>query len=828
MLRRLPPLLFLGVLLACAPGADDDASDESALAVATSASADRPWEIRSAKGESILPNVFYAEASENEQVMPLTIGGRYAIDRMVYPTIGNPSLYTKDDAADAFMVVLRIEEDVLAHLAPKISVVEGSPLGALALREDAANALAFELVSRPARAANTTRPDAVPANAPGVVAVRPSALFIDPVPADLPAAFKQRRTVRAVFSQAAMKNVPAGLYDVRFEVKRGGQVAERKGGGNERVYEYQYNALRVFDRGADEYTALNVTDTQVSVGAIYSAWNTRQLEEFVKHVNASTDPTVKRAAFITFNGDLHNGGSPGGVLQRYVAVDYNEEAKVILEQLKELPLPIFLVPGNHDGSVATGVAPNWVVNADWLMFESLKEVVEEGKPEWPGFRWEDYDRYLKSVAKQPGGRHHDLVSGSFVRRHGARTFAQGWKPVPREQRNMVLYDGFHQWQRTYGPLYSSFSFGKSRYVNVNSFDLRQHKRAGWGMFIVNYGGGLSRVQEEWLNEEIARGAEEGQDLVVLAHHDPRGGHGGQDFGYYFEQLEYMGLGQSVMNYVSSQLSSAVFCRLPTWAITDAMAEDCLHDGLADWMRPDEEYDCEDEDRLPNGTCDVARFDPKLPNAHRPHFSGYAFIDALARSTNVRTMLVGHGHYNSLEMLQTGAALVPDAAGLQQLEERLAPRLAAGEVRNPIRAQSWQSRGAGGPVEEYDPAALSQGGVAAANGRFFAQLEGAASGFHRVVEGDRRELAVVRLTSNAAMTRQKFDGEKSYGYAVLHVKRKNDARGYALPQINDVTFIVNGGDGDFEVKRTVSFDRTASVASTAAGNPVAALFEGGQH
>jgi len=38
-------------------------------------------------------------------------------------------------------------------------------------------------------------------------------------------------------------------------------------------------------------------------------------------------------------------------------------------------------------------------------------------------------------------------------------------------------------------------------------------------------------------------------LVVLAHHDPRGGHKGKDPGYYFEQLDYRSIYQSSINYL---------------------------------------------------------------------------------------------------------------------------------------------------------------------------------------------------------------------------------------------------------------------------------------
>ena len=125
----------------------------------------------------------------------------------------------------------------------------------------------------------------------------------------------------------------------------------------------------------------------------------------------------------------------------------------------------------------------------------------------------------------------------------------GWKEIPRNERNFILYDGFYQWQKTYGPLYYSHKFGKNVYLSLNSFELRQHKRSGWGMYTVNYGGGMSDVQMTWLDRELLRARSEESDVVVLAHHDPRGGHNGLDHGYYFEQLEYRSVYQSAISYL---------------------------------------------------------------------------------------------------------------------------------------------------------------------------------------------------------------------------------------------------------------------------------------
>src|SRR6185503_118351 len=150
--------------------------------------------------------------------------------------------------------------------------------------------------------------------------------------------------------------------------------------------------------------------------------------------------------------------------------------------------------------------------------------------------------------------------------------------------------------------------------------------------------------------------------------------------------------------------------------------DCMHDGLQEWMRADEEFDCANEDRLPDGRCDVSLFDPNRPSAERRHpkFSGYDLIHKIATSPNVRTVLLGHTHNNSMEMFQEGDELVP---GKVFLDAEQTDKYEAMEVKNPLRGFSWLWNQVTGAYEEpvYDPAALTSHGIHEDNGRFFILL-----------------------------------------------------------------------------------------------------------
>lgn len=419
--------------------------------------AERPWEVVSNKGETYLPNVFYADPCENEQIMPYALDGHVQIDRLVYPTLGNPNLYTKGDASDELTLVLRIEDAAYDFLGAKTSPIEGSPLSRLAVGNDPSTGFAFFLVPRAARTPNTESTVAISSgNGTGVYRIYPNDVLVSPMPADMPERLKARKTLRFVFKQGAMSKVPPGLYDVRFEVRRDNEVYRG-------VYEYQYNAVRVFDTEPDEYPVINVTDTQVSTSSSdgYVSRTKAKLDEFVQYVNTTGDANVRNAAFITFNGDLHNGGSPGTFRQRSVANGYAEEAKSIVSSLKYLPVPIFLTIGNHDGYVSTGQVPSAVKTADAALSDDLQKVITDASPlAWPGFSYPDFQHFLdeSAAADALGGYARDVFTGGFSRSGAGSTFAEGWRDVPRATRNYILYDGFYQWQKTYGPLHYSYRF----------------------------------------------------------------------------------------------------------------------------------------------------------------------------------------------------------------------------------------------------------------------------------------------------------------------------------------------------------------------------------
>ena len=799
------------------PGANDPAVADKLV--------EKPWEVISNKGETFLPNVFYADASQNEQIMPWALDGHVQIDRLVYPTLGNPNLYTKSDPDDQFIAVLRIEDEAYAHLGVKPEPIAGSALSRLPIVNDPATGFAFFLVPRAARDPNTEATVPISSgNGTGVFRIYPNEVLVNPIPDDMPEVLKVRKTLRFVFKQGAMQRVPAGLYDVRMEVRKDNELYKPTGNVTG-IYEYQYNAIRVFDTEPDEYKVINITDTQVSVGDLYGAKTKDKLDELVTFLNTTDDPAVTGSAFITFNGDLHNGGSPASLRQRTVAHTYNDEAKAIVGTLKYLPVPIFLTAGNHDGYVSTGHVPGAVKALDTALIDSLQSVIDEASPKaWPDFAITQFQSYITKTEQndQLGGIPKDLFTGTFSRTAKGTGFGDSWKEVPRAERNFILYDGFQQWQKTYGPLNYSWKFGHSFYVSLNSFELRQHRRTGWGMYTVNYGGGMSDVQMAWLDRELLRSKVTGNDVVLLAHHDPRGGHKSQDLGYYFEQLEYKSIYQSAINYLVGKVFDPAVCKLPDWALPRDQNENCVHDGLQEWMRPDPDFDCAWDERTKDGVCNPALFAPG--SGSKQYFlSGVELMTRIAQNPQVRTMLLGHTHYNQLEVLQNGDELLP---GQFKIDDASAKMLATLEVQNPMRAYSFAQTATGNHVD-YLTQRLPMAAVTDRNARFADMMNAVLPNMPRVLDapmpGKPRELVIMRLVSAADLANQTYNGTSAMGFGVLHLTKQTDARAYGNAQINKTTFFVNRGSNVFTNVKTVDLDRNTRLKPHDSTNPIQQLY-----
>lgn len=827
-MRRLSRVVFcsLGIfpLLFKAPIVSDVSADGVDAALCT----ERAWEVYNKACDSIVPDIFYADDVQTEQLMPTeTAFGRKQIDQLIYPTLGNPNLVVVDSEKSTLDFVLRLESNALASLELDRRNNTSNPRWTdISFKQDAQNYLAFYLISRKDRALGESKTSIANGGiriqytdlATG--AIRPGfALQLHRGFNQYPQALRSRQTVHFSADANQLVQVPDGLYDVRFELVVGGKLVAR---------EFQYNAARVFQKGPsqDQYTALNVTDSQVSISDIleqiipgsdldkksFREISLHKLQQFVEYVNTTQDQRIQKSAFITFNGDLHNGGSPASLATRVVSRTYLEESRAILNTLKELNYPIFLLPGNHDGYVATGQRPSAVAQLERSQKKpDLKDVVKEASAEagknFSDEEWGAYENYLRATESRPGGNHADIFQGRYVRRAGIQSL-EDWQDVSSQPvANRVLYDGFNHWRKNYGPLYYTFSFGANRYIALNTYDLRQHRRTGWGMYTVNYGGGMSPFQMDWFRQQLERADARGEDIIVMAHHDPRGGHKGEDFPYYYKQIEYEGMSDSFTNYVKGEVLNPVICaKVPDFLKSKNKMLSCLHDGLQEWMLADDEFDCDNADLKktsdPDGArrCDTDLFKPTETGKMKKHamYSGYQFIDKLSTIKNFRTLLLGHTHYHSVEILKGGDELIPDHVILSAEMQNTYKEI---ESQNPMRLFSRLVRASSEKKPEFTDKALENRGIyrtvvaeSENLGKVVELVFGKASNqtFKRVIEGnpEERELAVLRLTSVANMTSQKYKGDPMFGFSVLGIEDRADQRGYRSAQVNHIYYYQN--------------------------------------
>lgn len=770
----------------------------------------KSWEIVSEKGETYLPDMFYSDAKQNFQIMPVGIQNAEkpledkssAIDRLVYPTIGNPNLFidcvkqtcSKASQNDALMTVLRIEPkyyEGILETSTKDKNARDSFYEILAETTGSKGTLSFILSNR--HTANKK-----------VYTIDPSKIEILKnkfIPDEL----KNRSTLKFSFDQDALKDVPAGLYDITLRI-----TGSSAGDYNET----QYNAVKVFKgEPKDQYFVISVTDTQVSLGNDVSfATKTRErLKDFVKSVNSkkytellNSEPNAaeREAAFIVFNGDLHNGGSPATLAPYGVATTYQSEARAIVESLKELEVPIFLTAGNHDGYVNTGVTPSAIKKEVTLRMANparsaeskmqVGDIADKVLGKDPGGMATTYKNYLDAMEDRPGGKHIDIFQGIYVRDDRSQSVTE-WKLLPENERNYMLYDGFNQWRRTYGPLYMSWTFKSNHYMSINSYDLRQHRRTGWGMYTVNYGGGVSPFQMSWIHSELGRATQAQKDIILLSHHDPRGGHRGTDYPYYFRQVDYNGMSESLFNYVDGEMVEPKVCeKVPDVIKTEKTELNCMHDGLQEWMRADSDFDCQSEDKKANGMCDIDKLSPKDGNNQRrhPRYSGFELLHFITQTKNLETVLLGHTHYHSFEIYKSGDALVPETVKLDFEGKEKYQKSKWAEVVNPFRWVKEKVTGSKTP-ETADEKTLRANGIeplAGDNEIMSLNLEKAGHTFERTLAGKDRNLVIMRMTCEADLSDQKFQNNPMMGFSVFELNKASPKDN--KEQINQVYYLRN--------------------------------------
>jgi hypothetical protein len=838
----------------------------------------KPWEIGNGI-ESFVPYIFYSSPAENQQVMAMDIAyteindqaadkkskRRYAIQHVIYPTLGNPNLFDRSQSApeDELIVSLRFNKEVFQGLvndgilikeANTDSYSESFTINSKQIKTLKTKVF-FQLFSRVTSKATTIVPSKM------VRHLHPTeidenkysnfefkALNYEPNHSNSDSGgLVEVVTLEAKFSKKDIAGVAAGLYDLKVNSLLS-------------FNETQFNAIRIFDEipNGGKYTIVNITDTQVTVEykgerkmfkadgsaepiaavgfnklseTVFEEKTRGHLKKFVEFINKKVDecaansndcdPKFKNAAFISFNGDLHDGGSPLTVDAAGVADTYNREASVVLNELQKLKLPIVLTTGNHDGYV-TMLSQFTQLNSWRKHLDSLKkQFSRSGEGYWFGMEISARSKQIDSnempitlddlteqpdtfpsINNPPGGLALDIFNGNFAKDPGNY---DNWFPVPVRASNVALFDGFNQWRKTYGPLYSSFRFGKNYFLNINSYDLRQFRRSGWGMYTVNYGGNISAFQMDWINRQISKASSNNLDVIVLSHHDPRGGHRGQDFPYAFEQVDFNGANDSLLNYVKGEVLNPQVCKVPNSVKSNESYMNCTHDGLQEWMQPDPLFDCP---AFEKDSTSRKCLNPKFKSTN--FFSAFAMLKTIAQNPSVRTMLLGHTHYNSVEIKQASDFMIPARITVDQEQIN---RILHVESKSIMRNKGFQNRILYGVTYIKDKIVSmvdlfkignsgesnNKDGVASVSRQsLWGFLQGGEEKQNQLQEMDlsklgyfqasdmqikNKELVVLRMTSGADLADQKIADESMIGFAVFEMNQQGNSQFNQISKVN---------------------------------------------
>jgi hypothetical protein len=255
------------------------------------------------------------------------------------------------------------------------------------------------------------------------------------------------------------------------------------------------------------------------------------------------------------------------------------------------------------------------------------------------------------------------------------------------------------------------------------------------------------------------------------------------------------------------------------------------------MRPDPEFDCLPGEKAADGKCMASLFTG--PSAKPYQFTGLGLLDRIAKNPQIRTLIFGHTHYNSYEMWQAGDTLLPGKIAIDDLAVK---KFASREIENPVRGFASVERqhpfSSNRPSDltdphaaarrvDYDPNELEEAEIDRRVRAYATLFETAAKTVHRTLDapaGKPRELAILRLTCNADLTSQKYQTRAMYGFSVLTMSKRTDARAYDNPQVNRVTFFINAGNDRFDLVKTVDIDRTVKITTSDPKNPVGQLFQ----
>ena len=188
-------------------------------------------------------------------------------------------------------------------------------------------------------------------------------------------------------------------------------------------------------------------------------------------------------------------------------VNYPDEYGEVRQLLRQSRLPLFAIPGNHDG-------------------------------------------YAEYVVRLRGGAL-KLVAGVLgCRKHlrGDLSWEKAWvfiTCVYGDVKNMLYADlhrdGLAYWARQLGPPSFAFDHGDLHFVGINTYGGTAERRHAFSIYmdvfdlhlgapaVDNHGGYLDEGQLRFVEQQARQARSRGQTLVLFGHHDPRGNPSGRSY-----------------------------------------------------------------------------------------------------------------------------------------------------------------------------------------------------------------------------------------------------------------------------------------------------------
>lgn len=213
--------------------------------------------------------------------------------------------------------------------------------------------------------------------------------------------------------------------------------------------------------------------------------------------------------------------------------DLAVQKHALTQAMKELN---FIQPdfGLISGDLVSG-SNRWYSNTIALLADRLYPP-EERKLEDSSYAFEyqsiySFLRSLRFPAFAALGNHDGFSAYSDLNKKG--------KPIKgsntlvgaeKDSSQSVLYDGKHFWRRMIGPRYYSFEIGKWHFTVLDTYDLRRFFRQGYASIAANHGGWISKEQLNWVRADFESAKQSGKKIILVGHHDPRGGAEGMFYG----------------------------------------------------------------------------------------------------------------------------------------------------------------------------------------------------------------------------------------------------------------------------------------------------------